>query len=88
VVDPLPLLFRTDNPTRNAAVPARPQTPMIAKTLPPFFRVKAFAIMENRLSIGEGGSRLGFGSSSHYYNTEAEIAQAVAAVAELATERP
>jgi len=37
--DPLPLLFRTHNPTRNAAVPARRQIPMITKTLPPFFRV-------------------------------------------------
>jgi hypothetical protein len=43
---PLPLLFRTHNPARNDAVPARPQIPMITKTLPPFFRVKAFAIMK------------------------------------------
>ena len=50
--DPLPLLFRPHNPTRNAAVPARPKIPMITKTLPPFFRVKVFVIMKNAFLFG------------------------------------
>jgi hypothetical protein len=43
------------NPTRNAAAPARPQIPMITKTLPPFFRVKVFVIMKITFLFESGG---------------------------------